>query len=928
MNTSKLFLLGTLLVALCMVVPAMAFVPTFTGDAEVDFPGVPGVLIIHDSGNPTDVPNEITAGSNPSGWDMRDLRLAYDAATDTLYVAVNSYGIVGDTDGDGNPGASSDNAFIDVPDLSGSESVCVYFDLDMLPATFDNDDSWDVIAGVPGGLDITGFRIHGWNHAIAFSPPSNFDPANPLGHVAIAPVNPSSSSPDFEFAIANFSDLMPDAGLGPDSDPGSFRVGAFMGSQTDGAIGEDYVYYHQFPSTEVTITPSALAVIDGGTVNLTVTEENDSEALAGQIFGPGTSAVPNPPTVAMPYGLFPAQVAITQNAVAIPSSPLGVPADSGDVANAGVLDIGETWTWGTVTTITSDPINATTTFVAHGSGTGPIGFVHTYVEDSDEEAQVDVAILSTIVDISSSATAVGIDGIVDLTVTEHNDGDEDLTNVSVAVSYDNGGGPTSLVTLIAPPTSGDTGNDGILGVGETWTWEATTVAALNDIVISSTTTFTATGSADYDDGVNPVITVTYPGDTDEQDEVTVVPLSTDVGISASSTTVPIGGTVDLTVTEHNDGDEDLTNVSVAVTFDNGGGSTPLVILTAPPTSGDTGNDGILGVGETWTWDATTEIALDDFAITATTIFTATGSAQYDDGVNPVVTVTYPGDLDEQDSVTVTRLNPGTAISIVADNTLVCEGDTVTLTICEENDGQADLSNVEVDITYDDGSGEAYLMTLPASPDSGDTANSGILDQGEIWCWDVDVPVSVSTTFIAYGYGEFNGFAVTWCENPTSPPTPETFCDQDERDEVTVDTQPCGGEGCTPGFWKNNADKHDSSAWDCYSKDALFDTVFGVDVTLRGQGKTTYPNATLLQALDANGGGINALARHATAALLNACSECVDYAIGDPQDVIDMVADAINGVGPYSVDELHSLFAGYNEAGCPINQHGDCVGVED
>ena len=37
MNTSKLFLLGTLLVALFMVVPAMAATPSLNGDVEADF---------------------------------------------------------------------------------------------------------------------------------------------------------------------------------------------------------------------------------------------------------------------------------------------------------------------------------------------------------------------------------------------------------------------------------------------------------------------------------------------------------------------------------------------------------------------------------------------------------------------------------------------------------------------------------------------------------------------------------------------------------------------------------------------------------------------------------------------------------------------------------------------------------------------------
>jgi hypothetical protein len=915
MNTSKFLLFAALSVALFMVVPATAFVPTFTGNVETDFPDVPGngVLIVTDpGGQEVYVTNQPGGGLTPgSGWDIKDLRLAYNPGTDTLYVGLNSYNIVGDADGDGDPGHETWGGGVDYAELAGSETVAVYFDLDMV-GPFNMGTSWDVIVGVGGDMIFSDFGIY--NTRASSNPSSNFQfPASTYptgkitGHDGLTPTDPSAASPDWEFSMTNFSTLLQDSAVGTaDIDPGSFRVGAFMGSIDDGAIGEDFIYYHQIPSTIVTITPTPGAVIEGGTVSLEVTEENNSEAYSGQQAGPSDP---------QPYAFLPAQVAVTQNGSPISASPLGAPPDSGDTANTGVLDIGETWIWGTVTTITSDPINATTTFVAHGSGTGPQGFVHTYVQDPDEEDQADVVFLSTDVGISASATAVGIDGTVDLTVTEHNDGDEDLTNVSVAISYDNGGGSTPLVILTAPPTSGDTGNDGILGVGETWMWDASTVIALNDFPITATTTFTATGSAQYDS-----IIVTYPDDLDEQDEVTVAALSTDVGISASPTTVPIGGTVDLTVTEHNDGDEDLTSVSVAVTYDNGGGSTPLVILTAPPTSGDAGNDGILGVGETWTWDASTVIALNDFPITATTTFTATGSAQYDS-----ITVTYPGDLDEQDSVTVTPSSPGTSISIVADNTLVCEGDTVTLTICEQNDGQIDLTNVAVVVYYDDGGGETLLVALPATPDSGDTADTGVLNQGETWCWNVaDVPVTVSTTFIAYGYGEFDGYAVTWCENPTSPPTAETFCDQDERNEVTVDTQPCGGEGCTPGFWKENAENWNHSAWVGHLPTDKFNSVFGrvIEVRTGGKKSNTVTNPTLLEALNANGGQINALARAAVAALLNISSGCINYGIGSEAELITMVQQAI--------DEEDWSLAGYlddlNNAGCPISQHqqGNCI----
>ena len=40
-----------------------------------------------------------------SGWNIKDIRLDYNAATDTMYVGVNTYGVAGNVDGNGTPGS-------------------------------------------------------------------------------------------------------------------------------------------------------------------------------------------------------------------------------------------------------------------------------------------------------------------------------------------------------------------------------------------------------------------------------------------------------------------------------------------------------------------------------------------------------------------------------------------------------------------------------------------------------------------------------------------------------------------------------------------------------------------------------------------------------------------------------------------------------
>jgi uncharacterized repeat protein (TIGR01451 family) len=268
-------------------------------------------------------------------------------------------------------------------------------------------------------------------------------------------------------------------------------------------------------------------------------------------------------------------------------------------------------------------------------------------------------------------------------------------------------------------------------------------------------------------------------------------------------------------------------------------------------------------------------------------------------------------VDANDSCEVNCYEPCTTVDIKANDSdgpiTVCEGEEVTLTICEENCGDVNLTDVHVDVTYDEGSGELPLGTLIAPPDSGDDGDN-VLEPGENWCWSGPVIVDVNTVFGATGYGtDPSGNVITYPDDPN------------EYDEVEVLTEPCGGEGCTPGFWKNNAANWGASAWVGFLPSDSFEAIFGVDVTLRGKGKNTYPTPTLLDALNANGGGINALARHAVAALLNTSSPCVNYPYANVGALITAVHDAIVA-GDTAIQELHSDLAYDNEAGCPISQH--------
>lgn len=117
--------------------------------------------------------------------------------------------------------------------------------------------------------------------------------------------------------------------------------------------------------------------------------------------------------------------------------------------------------------------------------------------------------------------------------------------------------------------------------------------------------------------------------------------------------------------------------------------------------------------------------------------------------------------------------------------------------------------------------------------------------------------------------------------------------------------PPSGEGCTPGYWKQS--QHFDSYPAPYTYASSFNGTFGVS--------TMY--TTFVNALSAKGGGVGALARHGTAALLNAQSSAVDFGM-TPAQVITLVHDAIASGNAVRIESAHVRLAEMNEYGCPLN----------
>jgi hypothetical protein len=129
------------------------------------------------------------------------------------------------------------------------------------------------------------------------------------------------------------------------------------------------------------------------------------------------------------------------------------------------------------------------------------------------------------------------------------------------------------------------------------------------------------------------------------------------------------------------------------------------------------------------------------------------------------------------------------------------------------------------------------------------------------------------------------------------------------------------EGCTPGFWKTHIEMWDGSTSPdlspTYDPGDDFYAVFGITIA---DGGALPDILTLEDALNLNGGGIFALARHAAAALLNSDAS-LDYPYTTAQ-VIDIFRDGINAstlIPPdeWTLQEALAALSTANELGCPF-----------
>ena len=175
-----------------------------------------------------------------------------------------------------------------------------------------------------------------------------------------------------------------------------------------------------------------------------------------------------------------------------------------------------------------------------------------------------------------------------------------------------------------------------------------------------------------------------------------------------------------------------------------------------------------------------------------------------------------------------------------------------------------------------------------------------------WGWECEEPTTTTTEPTTTTSSTTTSTSTTSTSTTTSTTTTSsTTTSTTTSTSTTSSTVPGGGGGCTPGYWKQ---QHHLGNWVGYAPTDLYDEVFGVTSGLPA-------GTTLLQALGTGGGGENALARHATAALLNVMNESVGYKYSAEQ-VISMVQQAY---AESNIEQVKNMFEKLNESGCSLGR---------
>ncbi|MBG44296.1 MAG: hypothetical protein CL530_10045, partial [Aequorivita sp.] len=465
-------------------------------------------------------------------------------------------------------------------------------------------------------------------------------------------------------------------------------IGGNVVSPTWNTIGSKTYYAEAVNNTtsckSSTRTPVTLTLNNCGIILEKIASPNNPQGCTP--IAPGES-ISYTFKVSIPVGASPVyNVQLSDPLLEAPNPVVPIVYVSGDDGD-GLLEGGEEWIYTASYTVTQQNITngqvqntATVNGLVQTSGNPyPVSTSSSVTVNLCQDAEM------SIVKSSTSATGDCINfepgNTIDYKFVVTNEGDVDITNVVISDPLFLAPNPVVPIVLV----SGDNG-DGILNVGEVWTFNATYTITQNDIDAGS-----VVNTAEVDG--NSVLGAV---DTATSNTVTVlICQAADIAIVKSSDQDPgTNGCVDLaegdvityTFTVTNEGNVSIDNVVV---------TDPLVGLSAitGPT-GDTGSDGILGLDETWEYTATYAVTQDDVDAGQVTNQAAVNGLAMNPSNTPVSDDSHPTSTTA-DGDTVVVICQAADIAIVKSSDQdpgtngcvdLAEGDVITYTFTVTNEG--------------------------------------------------------------------------------------------------------------------------------------------------------------------------------------------------------------------------------------------------
>jgi len=375
--------------------------------------------------------------------------------------------------------------------------------------------------------------------------------------------------------------------------------------------------------------------------------------------------------------------------------------------NDNVLDPGEIWSFTGHHTVTQADLNV-------GSEDGSI--TNTATASSDQTSPVSASASvrvqpsgphTTVVMTPTPATATFGGEVINYAIAVTNDGTQDLTEPVVQDLQGN-----ALAEVQSGGFDvGDTNQDGVLNVGETWQFTGTQTITQAEIdhrngggipTVDPSLTHVFTVRSLYDQGGPDVGTSSVSIVQNPHVTLTKTAALADAGTAADNA----GDVINYAIALANDGNMDLTNPVV---------SDPSVSDLAPVmvggfNSGDTNQDAELSVGETWQYTAdhtVTQAEIDNGGVIDPTLqISNAASATTDQGASASATASVPVTQDPN----LALVKAGTFNDTNADG-LAEVGETISYTFAETNTGNMTLHQVTVS---DQGSGVAVSGSPIAS----------------------------------------------------------------------------------------------------------------------------------------------------------------------------------------------------------------------